>query len=61
MEQSVHDERDNRNKKLMANLRKMGERSLANRFARFYYVNETRGFEKWKEWIEFEKHKEKVI
>jgi hypothetical protein len=39
----------------------MGERSLANCFARCFYVSETRGFEKWREWVRFEKHKEAII
>lgn len=39
----------------------MGERSLSNAFARFYYINETRGFEKWKDYVALQKHKEKVI
>lgn len=26
-------------------------RIISNAFARFYYTNETRGFEKWKEYV----------
>lgn len=36
-------------------------RIISNAFARFYYVNETRGFEKWKEFVVFEKNKEKLL
>jgi hypothetical protein len=32
-------------------------RIIANAFARFYYVSETRGFEKWKEYVIFEKNR----
>ena len=36
-------------------------RIISNAFARFYYVNETRGFEKWKEFVISEKHKERLL
>ena len=36
-------------------------RIISNAFARFYYVSETRGFEKWKEFVVFEKRKERLI
>eukprot|EP00347_Sterkiella_histriomuscorum_P005910 403354803 len=36
-------------------------RIISNAFARFYYVSETRGFEKWKEYVDFEKRKEKIF
>ncbi len=34
---------------------------LANTFAKYYYVNQTRGFEKWREVMEFERHKEATM
>jgi hypothetical protein len=36
-------------------------RIISNAFARFYYVSETRGFEKWKEHVAFEKRKERLF
>jgi hypothetical protein len=36
-------------------------RIIANAFARFYYVSETRGFEKWKEVVEFEKRRNRLM
>lgn len=36
---------------------KQGQRILANTFARFYSVNMTRGFEKWRQFLEFERTK----
>ena len=36
-------------------------RIISNAFARYYYVNETRGFEKWKEVVQFEKQKERLL
>ena len=36
-------------------------RVISNAFARFYYVSETRGFEKWKEYVQFEKKKERLF
>lgn len=38
-------------------LTKQGQRILANTFARFYSVNMTRGFEKWRQFVEFERTK----
>ena len=36
-------------------------RIISNAFARFYYVSQTRGFEKWKEYVAFEKNKERLM
>jgi hypothetical protein len=36
-------------------------RIISNAFARYYYVNETRGFEKWKDFVSYEKHKERLL
>lgn len=36
-------------------------RIISNAFARYYYVNETRGFEKWKDFVTYEKHKERLL
>ena len=36
-------------------------RIISNAFARYYYVNETRGFEKWKEFVIFQKNKERIF
>jgi N-glycosylase/DNA lyase len=40
---------------------KQAQRVLANRFASFYYTGQTRGFEKWKEFVRYEKHKASLI
>ena len=37
------------------------KRVIKNAFARFYYVGETRGFEKWKEYVEDQKRKERLM
>jgi hypothetical protein len=42
-------------------LTKQAQRVLANRFVNFYYVGETRGFEKWKEFTEYERRKEMLL
>jgi len=36
-------------------------RIISNAFAKFYYVSSTRGFEKWKEYVDYEKKKERII
>ena len=40
---------------------KQAERIIANAFANLYYTGETRGFERWKEFVKFEKHKESLL
>jgi hypothetical protein len=42
-------------------LTSQARRIIANAFARFYYTGETRGFEKWKEYVQFEKKKERLM
>ena len=42
-------------------LSEQAQRIIANTFARFYYVNQTRGFEKWKEYVQFENNKKKLL
>jgi hypothetical protein len=34
---------------------------LANAFAKYYYIGETRGFEKWKQAVEFDKRRERLM
>lgn len=48
-------------KSLKGAMTMQARRIIANAFARFYYVSETRGFEKWKEFVEFEKRKERLM
>jgi len=38
-----------------------GKRILANAFARFYYINQCRGLEKWKDFVAFEARKERLL
>lgn len=42
-------------------MKTQARRIISNAFARFYYVNQTRGFEKWKEVVNFEKQRERII
>jgi len=42
-------------------LKTQAQRVLANAFAKYYYTGETRGIERWKEFVEFEKRKEKIL
>ena len=42
-------------------LSSQARRIISNAFARYYYVNETRGFEKWKEFVISEKKKERLL
>jgi hypothetical protein len=46
---------------MKSQMTKQAQRIISNAFARFYYVNETRGFERWKEYVNFEKHKERLL
>ena len=57
----MHEEKVKENKQLDKNHRKQGQRVLSNYFARYFYVNETRGFEKWKEYVVWQKHKETIM
>lgn len=40
---------------------KQAQRIIANAFARFYYIGETRGFEKWREFVIESKRKEQIL
>lgn len=40
---------------------KQSQRILSNTFARFYYVGETRGFEKWKDYVRDHKRKQSLL
>jgi hypothetical protein len=40
---------------------KQAQRIIANAFARFYYIGETRGFEAWKTYVNDQKRKERLI
>ena len=42
-------------------LKKQGERCLSNHFARFYYTKAFRGFNKWKDVVDYQKHRERII
>ena len=44
-----------------ANLQKMGQRSIANAFARAYFKRTAKAFETWKEWHRADKHREAVL
>jgi hypothetical protein len=40
---------------------KQAQRIIANAFVRYYYIGETRGFEKWKEFVADQKRKERIM
>lgn len=42
-------------------LTEQGQRILANSLARFHSVNLVRGFEKWREYLEFERNRERLL
>ncbi len=48
-------------KSLEGQLTKQAQRVLANRFVKCYYIAETRGFERWKEFTEYERRKEVLL
>ena len=50
-----------RNEHLTNNLKKMGQRTMANAFARAYFKRTAHGLEKWKEWFRAENHKKAII
>ena len=50
-----------RNEALNNNLKHMGQRSMANAFARAYFVRIAHGLERWKEWFRAENHKKAII
>lgn len=40
---------------------KQAQRVIANTFARYYYIGETRGFEKWRDFVNEQKRKERIM
>lgn len=56
-----HTEHINDNSEKQRELRAQANRIMANTFARFYYVKAERGIKKWKEVVEFQKHREMLL
>ena len=56
-----HADKCARNAVMTANLQKMGQRSMANSFARAYFKRTSKGLEMWKEWHRADKHREAVL
>lgn len=40
---------------------KQAQRVLANTFVKYYFIGHTRGFEKWKEFVQQQKNRELLI
>ena len=49
------------NKDLDTKMRNQAKRVIYNGFARWYYVGERRGFEKWKEFVEHKRKQESIM
>ena len=56
-----HADKNARNKELVKNLEHMGQRSMANTFARAYYKRIARALELWKEWARSDKHRKDLL
>lgn len=56
-----HADKTARNAALTKNLEHMGQRSMANAFARAYYKRTARAFSMWMEWNRAEKHRKAII
>ena len=56
-----HADKTAKNAMMTAHLEKMGQRSMANAFARAYYKRTAKAFETWKEWNRADKHRKAVI
>ena len=56
-----HADKSERNAVMSANLKKMGQRSMSNAFARAYFKRIAKGFETWKEWTRADKHRERIM
>lgn len=54
-------DKSSRNAVMQGNLEKMGQRNMANHFARAYYKRTTRAFENWKEWTRADKHRTAIM
>ena len=54
-------DRSARNADMTNNLKSMGSRSMSNAFARAYYKRTSQHFERWREWMRCEKHREAVM
>lgn len=54
-------DKNSRNNNLTKALKRTGERSMSNAFARAYFKRVARAFEMWRTYITQDKHKEKII
>jgi len=46
---------------MIAQLKRQGQRILANVFARFYYSTEARGIRKWRQVVNNQRHLEHIV
>jgi len=59
--QAVEDKQSQEIKQVQGQMTSQARRIIANAFANFYYTGQTRGFEKWKEYTQFQKRREKLM
>ena len=57
----VCEERADNNLQMDRSLRKQGQRALSNTFVRLFYTSSGRAFERWKEYVRHEKHRDAVV
>ena len=56
-----HADKCERNAVMEANLKRMGQRSMSNSFARAYFKRIARAFEVWKEWSRADNHRKRIM
>ena len=54
-------DKSTRNAQLTQNLKRTGQRSMSNAFARAYFKRTARAFEVWKNWATCDDHKQRII
>ena len=56
-----HADKCSRNAVMEGNLKRMGQRSMSNAFARAYFKRIARAFEVWREWSRADNHRKRIM
>ncbi len=57
----VEEQQQQESKEMSERMMTQAQRILANAIARFFYIGESRGFEKWRDYVEDQRRKEYLI